>query len=259
MQQRRRRGLRWMVIAVAVAIVAVAGVVWWLGGDEPEAVDAGRALDQDRQAPSETDPVEQDTEDNQAGDNGPPTSPDALTGRWVVDTSRPFDGAAGLGTFVGYRVDEELANVGSSTAVGRTPDVSGYVELDGTRLVAAEFGAELSGLSSDDGRRDGRVQTMLGPEATASFELSGEIDVTEVPRVGEVIELEAPGVLRIRDVEREVTVDLQAAVTEMGLLVTGSIRILLEDYGLEVPSATIVLSASDEATLEWQLFLRRDA
>jgi hypothetical protein len=31
--------------------------------------------------------------------------------------------------------------------------------------------------------------------------------------------------------------------------------VALSDYDVEVPSAPIVLSASDDATIEWQLFL----
>jgi hypothetical protein len=55
-----------------------------------------------------------------------------------------------------------------------------------------------------------------------------------------------------------VDVVLQAAVIETGLLITGSTDVMLSDYGVEVPSAPIVLSVSDVATVEWQLFLVKE-
>jgi len=45
---------------------------------------------------------------------------------WAVDTTvGEFSYEDSTGTFVGFRVDEELSGLGSTTAVGRTPDVSG--------------------------------------------------------------------------------------------------------------------------------------
>ncbi|MEX2324440.1 MAG: YceI family protein [Nitriliruptoraceae bacterium] len=245
--------------AIVVAVV-MAVVVWWLRGDAPDTVDAGRALEQDRSEPGIgvlTPSEEVDDTSQSEPDNGPPTSPDDLTGTWTVDTSRTFDGTQGLGTFVGYRVDEELSGIGANTAVGRTPVVDGELVLDATRVVAARISADLMALESDDGRRDNRVRSMLGDGATAQFVLDDNIDFGEVPRVGEVVELSASGVLTIRDVAHHITVDLQAAVTERGLLITGTTVIVLDDFDVAVPSAGIVLSASDDATLEWQLFFRR--
>ncbi len=244
---------RVLLIAAVVALgIGVALMLWWFGGDEPDAVDAGRAIDQERTADPESNADDADEPD------APPTASEDLTGTWTVDTSRPFDRADGLGTFVGYRVEEELANIGTNIAIGRSPDVDGRVVFDGTRIVEAEVTADLASLESDDNRRDNRVSSMLGEGATARFVLDDTIDPAEVPRVGEVIELTASGRLTIRDVESDVNVDLQAVIGEGGgLVVTGSTVILLEDFGVEVPSAAVVLSASDEATLEWQLFLRR--
>src|SRR5688572_15711655 len=53
-----------------------------------------------------------------------------LDGTWNVD---PAVGSFSdfSGSFVGYRVDEELASVGAATAVGRTPDVTGTLTVDG--------------------------------------------------------------------------------------------------------------------------------
>ena len=246
---------RLLMIASAVVLAAViTGVtVWWFGGPGPAAVDADRAVSEDGPA---REMAEEDPEGGSAPE--PPVEPDQLTGTWIVDTSREFDLVAGRGTFVGYRVDEELAGIGSTTAVGRTPEVAGRVMFDQTRLTQVEIEADLTALVSDDRRRDGRVRDMLGPDATALFSLDDTIDLGEVPRVGEVIELQAAGQLTIGDAARPVTVAIEAALTETGMVVAGSTRVLLADFEVSVPSAAIVLSASDEAVIEWQLYLRRE-
>lgn len=297
------RTRRWLVLVGVLVIAAVVGgLVWFFSGDEPDAVDAERALQQDQDdslsdlfAPdvdlgdegdddgTDPDAVDEPGEQDVPPDPGdepddgdddpsddpedqdppddpdlPPDGADDLDGLWTVDHSRAFDRAAGRGTFVGYRIEEELENIGSSTAVGRSPEVEGEVIFVGRTVADVRIDADLTALESDDGRRDSRVRRHLGPDARATFELAEPIDLPEVPPVGEVIELTTTGTLTILEVSREVEVDLQAVVADTGLLVTGSTRIRLPDYGVEAPSAPIVLSVSDEAVLEWQLFLVPD-
>ena len=46
---------------------------------------------------------------------------EGVSGLWTVNTSiGEFSYEDSTGTFVGFRVDEELAGIGSTTAVGRT-------------------------------------------------------------------------------------------------------------------------------------------
>lgn len=302
---RRRRSRRRLAVVGVVGVLAigvVVGLVWFFGGDEPEQVDAERALQQEQrqeelaeepetgEQPAETedpaeaedpaeteDPAEEPSAEERAGSDagdmaggdvgelgeepqevGPPEDPQDLDGRWVVDRSREFNREEGQGTFGGYRIEEELAGgIGNSVAVGRSPEVSGWVIFDEATVISAYAEVDLTQLVSDDDRRDNRVREELGAGASATFELEEEILLPEVPPVGEVIQLTANGTLTIRGVANEVEVQLQAAVTETGLIVAGSTDILLSDYDVDVPSATIVLSVSDEATLEWQLFLDR--
>lgn len=293
------RTRRWLVLAGVLVVAGVAGaLVWFFSGDEPDEVDAERALQQDQDdsltdlfAPDVdlggegdgTDPGDVDDPDDQQDPEGPGEEPDGseddpsggsdeqpppdgdpdlppegaedLDGVWIVDHTREFDRAAGRGTFVGYRIEEELENIGSSTAVGRSPEVEGEVVFDGRTVTDVTIEADLTALESDDGRRDSRVRRHLGPDARATFELAEPIELPEVPPVGEVIELTTTGTLTILEESEEVEVDLQAVVAETGLLITGSTRIRLPDFGVEAPSAPIVLSVSDEAVLEWQLFL----
>lgn len=245
---------RWLAVIIVVMVATGVGVItWWLDGDEPAAVDAERAV-------SEDSPIvigaESATEASERA--APPSSADDLTGTWVVDASRTFDRASGRGTFVGYRIDEELAGIGATTAVGRTPDVDGHLTFERTRLVDVRIVADLARLVSDDSRRDRRVATMFADDPQAVFVLDDTIDLGEVPAIGEVIEVQVAGLLTIGGVTQPVTVRIEAALTEVGMVVAGSTHVLLGDFGVAVPSASIVLSASDEAAIEWQLYLMKE-
>ena len=83
------------------------------------------------------------------------TSGDAsggIEGAWTVDTSvGSFDDFSG--TWAGYRFDEELASIGTNTAVGRTPDVTGTMTVAGDEVTAVDVEVDLTTLQSDSGTR----------------------------------------------------------------------------------------------------------
>ena len=64
----------------------------------------------------------------------------SIEGSWVVDTTiGSFEDFSS--TYVGFRIEEELAQgIGKTTAVGRTPIVSGTLEFSSSELLSAEFG-----------------------------------------------------------------------------------------------------------------------
>ena len=62
-------------------------------------------------------------------------SPGGLDGGWKVDTALgSFSDFTS--SFVGYRVQEQLASIGANTAVGRTPDVTGSFTISVTTVTA---------------------------------------------------------------------------------------------------------------------------
>src|SRR6185312_10938256 len=135
-----------------------------------------------------------------------------LDGAWAVDTS--------LGSFadfssswVGYRVDETLAGNRANTAVGRTPDVTGTLTLDGTKITAVDVAADLTTLQSDDQRRDRQlgeqaIQTGQFPQAT--FKLTSPIDLGSAPANGQTMTATATGELTLHGVTKTVQVPIQA-------------------------------------------------
>jgi polyisoprenoid-binding protein YceI len=162
------------------------------------------------------------------------------------------------GSFVGYRIDEELASIGATTAVGRTSEVTGTVSMQGTTVTAATFEANLQALASDESRRDNALrnqalETDVYP--TATFVLSEPIELGEPLADGAILSVVARGELTVHGVTQIVELPLEAQYTGGVLVVVGSLDISLEDYGIDQPSAPAVVSVSDTATLELQLML----
>jgi polyisoprenoid-binding protein YceI len=179
----------------------------------------------------------------------------SLDGTWNVDPSvGSFSDFSG--SFVGYRVEEELANVGAATAVGRTQEVGGSLTLEGTTITAVEITADLSTLQSDNNMRDGQLQrqaleTGTFPEAT--FVLTQPIDLGSLPADGAVISVTATGDLTIHGQTRTVELPLEARLSGDVVTVTGSTEIVFADYGISQPRSFMVLSIADRGTMEFQL------
>ena len=182
-----------------------------------------------------------------------------LSGTWTVDTSiGSFSDFTS--TYVGFRVDEELARgIGAVTAVGRTPTVSGTFELDGSTLVAAEITADLGKIRTDRAGRDGKVKQALdtGNHPEATFTLAGPVDLGDPPSEGAQIEVTATGTLTLKGVTNDVEVNLSATLIGEIVTVVGTFDIMFADYGIEAPSAPIVVSVEDHGVVEIQLFLTR--
>lgn len=243
--------------AVSVALLAFGG--WWffLRDDSPPAVsieNAVGALD-DAEAgsgrPEAT--VAPESDDADAASGAP------LDGTWQVDTSiGSFDDFSS--SFVGYRVREELASIGGTTAVGRTPAVTGSLELDGQVVTAVTVEADLTELTSDDSRRDGQMRTQAletDTFPTATFTLTEPIDLGSIPAEGEPVQVDAVGDLEIHGVTRPVTIPLEAQLVGDVIVVTGGVEVELADHDIAPPSSFAVLSVEDHGDIEMQLFFAR--
>ena len=130
---REAPGLIPAAIVGGLLVLAGAGIVWFFSGDAPTEVD----LEETASVVVEGGSTDSDATAEVDAATGAGSD---ISGIWAVDTSI---GTFTLedtttATFVGYRVDEVLNSIGSTTAVGRTPEVSGSITLDGTTLVAVD-------------------------------------------------------------------------------------------------------------------------
>jgi polyisoprenoid-binding protein YceI len=225
------------VAAAGVAAAAIAGgAVFLLGSSEPAAV----ALDQAVAAASAA--------SGAGAVQASATGADAeLAGTWTV-----VDGSS----FVGYRVEEELAGFGASTAVGRTSAVDGSLTFDGERITAVNIEADVSQLQSDQSRRDMALRQQALETAkypTATFALTSPIAVDGAPGDGASIETTATGALTVHGVTKTVSIPLHGQLVGGQVVVVGSTEIAFADFGIAQPRAAAVLSVADRATLELQL------
>lgn len=244
---------RWIAAVVAVVVVAVAAFgVWYFvfRDDSPPAVSIDRASDalDDRDADARPDAT-----------SG--TSATSLDGTWSVDASIGSF-ADFTSSFAGFRVQEELVGVGAKTAVGRTPDVTGDVTIDGTTITDATFDVDMTTLTTDDSRRDGAIRMQAIETSrfpTASFTLTEPIELGSIPADGEEVTVDATGELTLHGVTRTVTIPLTAKLQGDVIAVVGSLEIPFADFSINKPSAAAVLSVEDEGTFEVQLFLTRSS
>jgi polyisoprenoid-binding protein YceI len=273
---RRKRILLWGGIGLVVVIVLAGVFLWWFFKDDaPPAVDIDAAASQvtDADADTDADAATADTAADTAVDatevaeaTVPPTDSAAaptdgvIDGTWSVDTSiGEFSFEESTGTFVGFRVEEELSAIGSTTAVGRTPAVSGTIEIEGTTVTDVQIEADMTEITTNDTRRNSKVQGALDTDEfpTATFRTTEPIELGEAALAGEQVSVSASGDLTIHGVTTPVSIPLDAQLVNDTIVVVGSIDIAFGDYGVEVPSAPIVLSAADRGPLELQLFLTR--
>jgi polyisoprenoid-binding protein YceI len=184
---------------------------------------------------------------------------DSLDGTWTVDPSiGSFDDFTS--SFVGYRVNETFNDNRANTAVGRTPSVSGTLVVAGTAIIGVSVTADLTGLRSDDERRDGQLRQQAietGAFPTATFRLTSPIELGALPEDGGIVRATGTGELTLHGVPRTVEVPIQAQLAGDVVTVIGSIEILFADYAIERPRSFLVLSIEDHATIELQLHFRR--
>lgn len=253
--RRPNTALRIGIIAIVALAIAGGAGIWFLffRGGEPAPVNlANVPLASASSAPGASAAAPAAT----AG-AGTGTAPTSFDGTWTVDTSL---GTGDTGTFVGYRVQEELARIGAATAVGRTASVTGTFTLAGATVTAASFKADLSTLKSDSDQRDNQIKRIgleLSKFPEASFELSGPIDLGTLPADGVVATVDAKGKLTVHGVTKEVTIPLQVKRSAAVVAIAGSVAVTFADFGMEKPITMMALSVADPAIIEFQLLFSK--
>jgi polyisoprenoid-binding protein YceI len=234
-------------VIVLLALVGGALLVWYLNQPVPEEVS-----------------IEGAVEDVATAEPSTPTEPasalNGLDGAWSVDTSiGEFNFEDATSSFVGFRIEEELASVGATTAVGRTPVVGGSFVMSGATVTETVIEADMTGIVTNASRRDQAVQRALdtGTFPTATFTLESPIDLGAIPEEGEPVSTTAVGELTIKDVTQPIEILLEAQRVGDLIVVVGSVDITFEDWGIEVPTAPVVASVEDHGILELQLFFAR--
>lgn len=173
---------------------------------------------------------------------------DELTGSWTL--------SAQGSSFVGYRIGEELAQIGTTTAVGRTSDIVASLEFDGTAISVVEIQADMRTLRSDQSFRDSALRDRGLESDTypfATFVLTEPIPIDALPIDEESLAVTVQGTLDLHGVTNPVSIDLQGQFVDGLVVVIGSTEIALADYAIEKPTGFRVLSIEDVGVMEFQL------
>jgi len=221
-----RHPVRWIVIGVAVVVIAAAGFgAWYVLGDD---------------APAK--PTLSTTGTTFAG------GPSSIEGDWVV--------AAGAGVYLGYRMTEVFAgDVLHKTAVGRTTTVKGNMTITANAVTEVVVTATMTDLKSYRGARDNYIHTH-GIESdkypTATFKLIKPIPLPQPVPKGDEVKVPATGALTLHGVTKTVTIPLDARWSGPTIQVVGTAPIVLADYKIEPPQTSVV-KTDDHGSLELSL------
>lgn len=248
------RKKRWVIPVSILGVVALAiagGLIWFFSGEAPAEVDLAATAS----SVAESDSVAGSTANESA------VTPGSVEGEWVVDTSVGEFTVEDTttATYVGFRVEEVLNSIGSTTAVGRTPEVDGTITIEGTTLTAAEITADLTSTVSDESRREDSIQRALNTSSNpnATFVLTEPVELGAEAADGEVVSVVATGELTINGVTNVVEVGLDAQLIDGTILVTGTTDISFAVYDITAPTSPAVLSVEDNGVVEIQLWLSR--
>jgi polyisoprenoid-binding protein YceI len=163
-----------------------------------------------------------------------------------------------------YRVQEELAEVGQTEAVGETQAIIGQLafDADGLPLACSRFDVDLRTLKSDEAKRDNYLyNNTLEAEKypLATFVLRG-IEGIDAPLAdGEETTVTLIGDLTLRDVTKLVA--WEATVKREGDTLTGAAVTEFEmpEFSIEPPSVPVVLGLDETIRLEFDVTARPQA
>lgn len=199
----------------------------------------------------------------------PPEIPAALLNATATPTAEATEVSTGsILTFevnselseAAYFVNEVLASLGvPSTAKGTTKHVNGtlYVTSDGSLAADApsQFVVDLSGLRSDESKRDERVQETLetAQYPTATFTAMAVTGYDPTLPEGEEQVLQLTGTLDLHGVQKEVTWEVKAYRQGDAISALATVTVAFADFNMTAPTFAQIVSIDDKATLQVQL------
>jgi polyisoprenoid-binding protein YceI len=236
---RSRRWLRWVLIGIGAVVVLVVAVPFvyinFIRADAPPRL----SLDQ----------VASETTTTGASTDGTTGGADPIDGTYRV---------TGEST-VGYRANEVLFGQ-AAEAAGRTSDVSGSFEIQGTTISSADFTAQMATVKSDQDRRDSQFKGRIMDVATyptSTFSLSSPIHLSAIPALDQEIKVSATGKFTLRGVTKSVTFDVTASRKGADTVaVQGVIPITWSDWNIPEPSFGPA-QVSGSGDVEFLLVLKR--
>ena len=138
--------------------------------------------------------------------------------------------------------------------MGRTHDVSGFIQIGGGVIEAGRIEANMSTVETDPPVGDDLLQRALDADQfpTAAFVLTRPIVLPAGTADGAAVSAQAVGNLTFRGFTNPVVVALDAQFVVDVLAMVGTVGVRWEDYGVQVPA-----SVEGQGTVEFQVQLTR--
>ncbi len=152
-----------------------------------------------------------------------------------------------------YFVGEKLASLSLPSTAKGTTGIEGTFGLDNNALPAGtKFTVGMTGLRSDEGRRDQRVQAALQtsqyPDATFVSESVSGVP-SPVPE-GTEFDLQLTGKFTLHGVTKDVTWDVKAKKQGQAISALATLKINFSDYNITKPDIAGFVSVGDTATIQ---------
>ncbi|MEA3336203.1 MAG: YceI family protein [Chloroflexota bacterium] len=208
-----------------------------------------------------------------------PADPTATTAP-AAEPAAAAEPASGMRTFTvvpeeskaSYLVDEQFLEsaleklgiqAGDVDVVGSTQQIEGQLQLNLEELSAPlgenRFSVNLTGLSTDQRRRDGWIQDK-GPQfskfPSAEFTATAIEGAPDSYQEGQEVTFTLSGDLTIRDISQPVSFDVTASLDGDTLDGIATTRLLMSDFGITPPNFAGTLTVADEFGIEIQLTAR---
>jgi polyisoprenoid-binding protein YceI len=226
-------------------------LIWWIGGVVVVLVIAAVAAPfiyiHFIEGPPPAKLVLPQTTTTTSGSKSSSTASPSLDGTWNV----------GTGSIAGYRVNEDLVGQ-HTTAVGRTNEIWGSLQVSGTRVTSGTFTVAMASVKSDQSQRNARFDGPIMDVSrypTATFALTAPIDLTSVPVSGANTPYTASGTLDLHGVSRAVTFPLQVQRQGSKVDVLADITVPFSEWNIANPSIGGFVTTADQGTLEVLLIL----
>lgn len=163
-----------------------------------------------------------------------------------------------------YRVQEELAQVGATEAVGKTRAIAGVLAFgeDGLPFPCSRFDIDLRTLQSDQAKRDNYLyrNTLEAEKYPLATFVLRDVEGLDAPLAdGDEKTITLIGDLTLRDVTKLVA--WEATVTRAGDTLTGNAATEFEmpEFSIQTPSVPVVLSLDETVRLEFDVTARPSA
>jgi polyisoprenoid-binding protein YceI len=163
-----------------------------------------------------------------------------------------------------YTVEEELAAIGDTEAVGTTNAIIGEIVIDanGDPVAGSRLDIDLRTLTSDETRRDNYLRGNSLESDTyplATFVVTGVEDWAGPLEEGKTVEFTLAGNLTVHGVTREVQWEATATLEGDEITGTATTAVEMPDFEIEQPSVPVVLGVDETIRLELTITATPDA